>query len=221
VDANQEQAIQAALSRRADVLASYSAAKAALARVRAAKAEFLPKLFVSATGSYNSGQAGISAIPLPGAQPPTLNLSGDRLGGALLAGVSVPLYDSGLRAASLVRAEAAADSAARSLEQIRIEAARQIAAAENALCTDLEAAAAARELEAAAQTTFSAAIAAYRGGAGAITDANIAEAGLLQARDAVTDATGAARTAAATLALALGAMARDAILDPAPRGDSR
>src|SRR5262245_18090172 len=49
-----EQIVTEALARRPDVLTAYAAHEASLARLRAAKAEFMPKLFLSAPGSYSS-----------------------------------------------------------------------------------------------------------------------------------------------------------------------
>jgi Outer membrane efflux protein len=49
-----DQIVSAALARRPDVLTAYAAHEASLARLRAARAEFMPKIFLSATGSYAS-----------------------------------------------------------------------------------------------------------------------------------------------------------------------
>jgi outer membrane protein TolC len=198
--------ISEALSRRPDVLGAYAAQKASLANVRAAQAEFLPKLFLSAVGAYNSGGLRLTAIPGAGEQAATLNLNGGRLGGTILAGVTVPLYDGGTRAAALAQARAEADSAEARLTHVRDEAVRQIVLADNALHTSLSAYSAAEALREAAQTTFDAALAAYRSGVGSITDATIAETQLLGARNASTDAYSTALAAAATLALATGAL---------------
>jgi outer membrane protein len=48
-----EKVFSVALARRPDILAAFAAQKASLANVRAAEAEFLPKVFLSGTGSYN------------------------------------------------------------------------------------------------------------------------------------------------------------------------
>src|SRR5205807_4246230 len=58
-----EKVISTALARRPDILAAYAAQKASLAGVRAAEAEFLPKVFVSGTGSYNGGTLSVAGIP--------------------------------------------------------------------------------------------------------------------------------------------------------------
>jgi outer membrane protein TolC len=83
---------------------------------------------------------------------------------------------------------------------------RQTVLADNALRTSLATYAASQALESAAQTTFDSARAAYRGGVGSITDLTLAETQLLQARNASTDAYSTALSAAATLALAAGAL---------------
>jgi outer membrane protein TolC len=201
-----ETIISQALSRRPDVQSAYAAQKASLANVRAAEAEFMPKLFVSATGAYNSGSLDVTALPGIGQQSSTVNINGSRLGGSILAGVTVSLFDGGTRSATLAQARAGADSAAARLNQVRDDAVHQIAIADNALRTSLATHAAAGSLVAAAQTTFDAALAAYRSSVGSITDLLIAETQLLQAKDTETNAYSTALSAAATLALATGAL---------------
>jgi outer membrane protein TolC len=201
-----EHTVADALGRRPDVLAAYAAQRASDAEVEVARAEFLPKLFVSATAAYNSGQSNLTAIPPLGQQPPIVNLTGNRLNVAVLAGITVPIYDGGLRAATLERARAKADNARVALIHTREEAVRQIVAADAWLRTSLSAHSASRALAAAAQTTFDAALTAYRNGVGSITDATIAETQLLQAKNAETDSYSAALSAAVTLAFAMGSL---------------
>ena len=201
-----ETIVSEALARRPDVLSAYAAQKASLANVRAAQAEFLPKVFLSATGDYNENRLNLTALPAVGQQGATVNLSGSHVGGSVLAGVTVPLYDGGTRAARLAQARAEADNADARLTRVRDEAVRQIVLADNALHTSLAAYSAAEALTSAAQTTFDAALAAYRNGVGPITDVTMAETQLLQARNASTDAYSTALSAAATLALATGAL---------------
>jgi len=153
---------------RPDMLSAYAAHKASLANVRAAKAEFMPKVFVSATGSHNSGRLRITSLPGLGDQSPTMNVDTNRTGGVILAGVTVPLFDGGRRAAQLAQARAAADGAKARLAQVQDDAVKQIAVADNALRTSLESVSAADALVAAAQTTFDAALGAYRSGVGSI-----------------------------------------------------
>jgi len=96
--------ISAALARRPDIQSAYAAQKASLANVRVAEADFLPKVFLSGNGTYNSGSLSVTAIPAVGQLPPTVNINGNHLGGTVLAGVTVPLYDGGFRLAKLAGA---------------------------------------------------------------------------------------------------------------------
>jgi outer membrane protein len=202
-----EDIISASLARRPDVLSAYAAQKASLSLVQAAQAEFMPKVFLSATGAYNSGSLGVTALPSIGQQgSSTVNISGSRVGGTIVAGVTVPLYDGGTRAAALAQARAEADSADAKLSRARDDAVRQIVLADNSLHTSLSAYSAAESLATAARTTFDAALAAYRSGIGSITDLTLAETQLLQANNASTDAYSTALSSAATLALATGTL---------------
>ena len=150
-----EAIIADALSRRPDMQGAYAAEKASLAKVSAAEAEFMPKVFVNATGTYNEGNLSATAIPSAGQNlPATLNISGPHLGGSVFAGVAMPVYDAGARAALLAQASSDADAAAARLERIRQDAVRQIVLADNALHTSLAAYSASQALAAAAQTTF-------------------------------------------------------------------
>ncbi len=201
-----ERIIAEAVARRPDVQSAYAAQKASLANVRAARAEFMPKFFLLATGTYNAGNLEVTSLPSGGEQPPTVNISGHNLGGSIFAGVTFPLYDGGTRDAQLARARAEAESADARLTQVREDAVRQIVLADNALRTGLSTYAASQTLEAAAQTTFDSALAAYRNGVGSITDLTLAETQLLQAKNASTDAYSMALAAAATLALSTGVL---------------
>jgi outer membrane protein len=202
-----------ALARRPDVLSGYAAQQASLAGLRAAQAEFLPKVFASANGTRLQGDVNITAIPGIDQQLPIVNLPGNSLGvsqrqlaGTALIGATVPLYDGGSRAALMEQARDRVDNADTTLIQIRNEAVRQIVVARNTLATSLSAYNAATALAAAAQTTFNAALAAYRNGIGSISDVTTAERQLLAAKNAATDAYSTALSAAATLALATGVM---------------
>lgn len=201
-----EKIISSALARRPDILAAYAAQKASLANVRAAEAEFFPKLFLAGTGSYNNGTLSVSGVPSIGNVSPILNLSPKGFGATVLAGVTVPVFDGGTRAAILQQAQTKADNAGLALTRSRDEAVRQIVLANNALRTSLSAYTAATAVASAAKTTFDAALAAYRSGVGSITDATMAETQLLQARNASTDAYSTALSAAAALALATGSL---------------
>ena len=158
-----------ALARRPDVLSGYAALQASVANLRAAQAEFLPKVFFSGTGTRLAGSINITAIPGVDQQLPIVNLPGNQpgvsthqLGTTALVGATMPLYDGGSRAALLEQARNKVDKADTSLIQIRNEAVRQIIMAKNTLKTSLAAYRTSTVLAAAAQTTFDAALAAYQ-----------------------------------------------------------
>lgn len=199
-----EQLIAQSVGRRPDVLSAFTAEKARLAEVKAAQADFKPKLFLSASGSYTSGHIDLSAIPGPGQESPTLNLTGHHVGAVVLAGVTMPLFDGGTRAARLAQANDRADSAAATLVEVRDQAIRDIVTADNGLRTALAAHAASATLLDAAQTSYDAALAAYRHGVGSLTEVATAETQLADAQSTRSDAYSAALSAAASLALATG-----------------
>jgi outer membrane protein len=205
-----DQIVTDALARRPDVLSAYAAHEASIARLRAAQAEFMPKLFLSATGSYTSNTLSVSTLPGLGAGPsqvpPTINIPSTHYGATVILGVTVPIYDGGLRRA--LEGQARADEARTDaqLEQIRDEATREIVGASNQVHTSLSALDAAHALASAAQITFDAALDAYRHGVGSITDTTRAETALLEAQNASTDAYSVALSSAATLALAAGTL---------------
>jgi outer membrane protein len=195
-----------ALARRPDMLAAYATQKASAANIRAAEADFLPKAFITTTGSYSSAGFGLTALPPVGPQPPTFNLSGSQLGATVIAGITIPIYDGGVRDAVLGQARANADKADALLVQTRNQAIRQIVSAQNALKTNISAYEAATTLEKASQTSFDAALAAYRNGVGSITDVTVTETQLLQAGNAAADAYTGARSAAVTVAFFAGCL---------------
>lgn len=199
--------IAEALARRPDMQGAYAAEKASISKIFAAESEFMPKVFVNATGTYNEGNLNVSAIPSAGQNlPTTFNISGSHLGGSVFAGVAMPVYDAGTRAALLAQARSDADAAGQRLERIRQDAVRQIVLADNALHTALESHSASEALVAAAQKTFDSALNSYRSGEGTVTDLNLAQTQLLQAKNASADSHSAALSAAATLAFATGAL---------------
>ncbi|KWI98696.1 RND transporter [Burkholderia ubonensis] len=193
-----------AIARRPDLQSAYALENASRAKVKAAQAEFMPKVFMSASTSYSSGGTAITALPAVGQQAPTVNLNGSRYGGGVYVGVTIPLYDGGLRSAVLMQARNDAESASARLTRTKEEAVRQIVAAQNALQTSLASHEAATALVAAAQTTYDAALTAYRNGVGSVTDATLAQSQLLAAKNADVDSYCGALSAAASLALATG-----------------
>ncbi|MGO9392744.1 TolC family protein [Rhodoblastus sp.] len=215
--------IAAAIARRADIQASYAAAKAAHAGIAAAEAEFMPKVFLSASGTYVTGGLNVTSMPtlnlgalgspsLPVATSSSLSATN----GTVLGGVTVPIFDGGIRDARLREAQSRTDAAEATLQRLQQNAASEIVTADDALRSSLAAYQAAISLVSASRTTEDAAFAAYKSGAGAITTAIEAEKALLAARLAQEPAHGSALIAAAALAFATGKLSSSDAVDAGP-----
>ncbi|MBB2200830.1 TolC family protein [Gluconacetobacter tumulisoli] len=199
--------VQRAVARRPDVLAAYAATRASRSAVAAARAEFLPKVFVAGNVAYATGHLALSSVPGVGADAsPTLNLSSNNFSSVVLGGISVPIFDGGMRAATLRQARNQSDSAEATLHQTVDEAVKQMVVAENGVHTSLSAYAASGRLQTAAQTSFDAALSAFHNGMGSVTQATLAQSGLIDAQLQRSDAYYAALIAASSLAFAAGAL---------------
>lgn len=212
--------IAAAIARRADVQASYAAAKAAHTGIAAAQAEFMPKVFLTASGNYVTGGLNITSTPslnLGAMGSPSVPVSAgssfNASNAAVLGGVTIPIYDGGIRDARLRDAQSRSDAAQAVLQRLQQNAASEIVTADDALRSSLAAYQAADVLVAASKTTADAAFAAYQSGAGALPAVIEAEKALLLARLAQEQAHGTALIAAATLAFAAGRLSSSDALD--------
>jgi outer membrane protein len=203
-----DQIVAESLARRPDVLAAYAAEQASQAAVKAAKTQYLPKIFVAGTGAYVSGDLGLTAIPGVGEQLPTFNISGNHWNGAIIAGVTVPLFDARQRAQGIQQAKNESVRAAATLDKVRIQAVQEVVAAQNTLKTSIEANRASAALVDAAQTAYDAALDAYKHGVGTITAVLTAQTALLQAQLSLDQSESATQTAAVTLAFASGRLGR-------------
>ncbi|HDX8356615.1 TPA: TolC family protein [Aeromonas hydrophila] len=192
-----EALIQQALSQRPDVAASYAVLQASKAGIEAAQIGYLPKVYLGGNLSHGSGNFDISGLPSIGQQG---------LGSGVLLGVTVPLYDGGVRDARIRDAFSRAETAADEFQRVQTAAVSEIVAAHNALRTALESYRAATVLIAAASTTYEATLAAYRSGVGTIDTATAADTALLDARQAQGDAHAAALASSVNLAFVLGAL---------------
>jgi outer membrane protein len=219
--------IQEAIARRPDIQASYATARAAEADIEAAKADLMPKVFLSASDTYVTGNLDITSLPtVPSLSPaggssPTLsaptpssasipnlsslgNISTSRNNATVLGGIAFPLYDGGVRDARVHEARSRADAAQSTVVRLQQAAATEVVAADDALRSSLAAFRAATVLVQASTVTEDAALAAYKSGSGTLTASIEAERGLLGARLAQAQAHGTALIAAATLAFATG-----------------
>ena len=127
-----EQIITDALARRPDVLAAYAAEQPN--RPRRARGLGLPAQGLPVRVDLaHLGRSSITAVPAIGQQAGTVNLDGSRSGSSVFLGVTLPLYDGGLRAAARMQARNDAASAGERLTRAKQDATRQIVAARNAL----------------------------------------------------------------------------------------
>lgn len=205
-----DEAIRTALSRRPDLQASYAALGVAEAGVAAAEADFLPKVYLAAVAGSNRTNFEVGHLP---------ELRHRSSTSAVLIGVTVPLYDAGLRSARRRDAEIHADNAKRIFQQAQQDALREIIMAQDVLHSALASYYAADELTRTASIAYDAALEAYRHGVGTVTAAMEAATGLLDARSAHADAYAASLSAAAGLAFVMGAMTahRESWLEQAGR----
>lgn len=195
-----QDAIRGALARRPDLQASYAALAAAKAGVTAAEADFLPKVYLAAIAGGNRNRFEVGH--LPGIQHRSST-------SAVLVGVTVPLYDAGMRAARLKDAEIHVDNARKTFEEMQRDIVREIVLAESTLRSALESYDAASELVEVASVAHDAALEAYQHGVGTITVVTETATSLLDAREARSDAYAASLSAAANLAFVMGKMTSD------------
>ena len=192
-----EKMIRLALSQRPDVLASYAAVEAAKAGIKATEADFLPKVYLAGAVAGGDGRFDIQGLP---------GISQQTSSSSILVGVSVPLYDGGIRAARVKEAESRAAVAAEGFKKTQELAVREIVVAADTLRSALESNQAALNLVKTSCITYDAALESYRNGVGTITVANEAANGLLNAQQMSSDAHAASLVAAANLAFVMGKM---------------
>ena len=194
-----QKVIEQALSQRPDVLASYALAKAAKEGISAAEADYLPKIYLGGSLATGHGRFDIQGLPSIGQQTSSSNI---------LIGVTLPLYDGGMRDIRVQEARSRADSADETFKKTRDAAAREIVVAGDALQSAIASGKAAAHLVETAEVTYDAALDAYKYGVGTVTVANEAANNLLAAQQANTDARTAVLVAAANLAFVMGDITR-------------
>lgn len=220
-----ERTIAEAVARRPDIQASLATARAATAGIKAAEADLLPKVFVSASDTYATGNLSLTSLPnfsplIPsGSSPSGLspspssipspssvlgNVSLNRNDTTVLGGVTFPIFDGGLRDARIREAKSRANAAEATTQRLEQAAATEVIAASDALRSSVAAYTASTGLVATSVVAEDATLAAYKSGAGTFTAAVEAQRALLAARLAQAQAHGTALIAAATLAFSTG-----------------
>lgn len=192
-----QERIEAVIAQRADIAAAYAAVKMADAGKRAAQAAFMPKIYMGAGWAKNNSNFQAGSLPSIGAQ--------NTATGALI-GISVPLYDAGLRSTQLSKAKIAQEQAQLQLEHLHVTAVREIVAAEQVLQTALESHEAAQELVQTASVVHDAALESYKVGRTSTVLLTESAIQLNKAHQAEAEAKYAAIAAAANLAFVMGTM---------------
>lgn len=194
-DLPDDEALQAAVQQRPDVQATQSTYQAAQAGIDSARANFYPKIALMGVTAGGNSRLNIQGLP-------TISPRSSSTG--VLLGVSIPIFDGGLRSMQLRQARLEADAAQRAHHKNEHDALKEMYLAGDALRTALEAYNASRTLLEAAQTTYDAALEAYTVGLSSMTLLSEAATGLAGAKDAHHAAYTAAQIASATLAFAMG-----------------
>ncbi len=189
--------IAQALARRPDVAASYAALQASQANITAVRAGYLPKVFAAANVALGSSRFDVGRLP---------SLEQQQSGSGVVVGLTMPLFDGGLRDARLKEAESRAAVAQDEFQHTQTAALTEIMLARNGLTSALESNRAATALVAASQITYDAALEAYRHGVGTVDVAQVADNAFIAAREAQIAARTAAHVQAIKLAFALGAL---------------
>ena len=184
-----------ALAHRPDVIAAIGKIEAAEGALKSRRADYYPKIGLSAQIFENIGGFSTDGGPWSTVNKP---------GGSILLTLSVPLYDGGGRDSRVASAQSEVAAARDSLAQVRDAATLQVVSAYNDLKTSLAAYSAAVALREAAQTAYEAALGAFNGGVGTYTDVASELSSLATADAQKEDAHANVFTAAAALAFASG-----------------
>jgi outer membrane protein len=198
--ASVDRLIDAALKQRPEVLAAYAKLKASAGNVERARAEFMPKVALTASAGQNIGDMTLHDSRTGITATQRLNQPAE----TVFVGVTIPLFDGGLRDNQLQIAEAGIAASKDELAALQLTAAREIVAARDLLETSLAAYRAAGETVRAAELTSKGALEYYRNGIGTMTEAINAQTALLQAQLAEAKAHSDALVAAATIVFSTG-----------------
>lgn len=192
--------LDTALQSRPDLQAAFARARASEAHVAAVEAQFRPKIVASGA----LGRA-ISAGTIDDSRTSwNLHINDNRPIASVFVGVTIPLWDGGVKERRLAAARAEAGAARADAESLRLLAEGEIVDAYELLKSSLAANSAAGELIATAGTSFDAAQSYFAQGLATIADVNTAQRLLYDAELSQIDAQHAALSAAATLAFASG-----------------
>lgn len=187
--------IKKALAQRPDVLANYELTQAAIKATQSVETEYFPRVYIA--GGIAGGNNSLDVQGLPGINQNTSSSN-------ILIGISIPLYEGGIRQARMKNAQSDIVIAQENLRKNQELAIREMSLAENTLKSALEANQAAKNLVDTTQLTYTASVDFYHNGLGTVTEINTAEIALLTAQIAHIDAYTSSLIASVDLAFALG-----------------
>lgn len=190
-------AIDLALAHRPDIIAALGKVDAAEANLKGERRSYYPVIELAAKAFQNIGSLNSDGGPYSDI---------DRPGQSIFLSFSVPLFDGGMRRNRIAIADSRLHQAEDQLAAARDSASQQVVRAYNGLVTSLAEYEAAVVLSQAAHTAYDAALRSYRQGVGTYTDLSTEENALVQGDTQVEDSRAGAHTAAAALALSMGAM---------------
>jgi outer membrane protein len=190
-------AVDQALAHRPDVIAALGKVDAAAAALKGERRSYYPQIELSGQAFQNIGSLNSDGGPYSHI---------DRPGQSIMLSFSVPLFDGGMRRSRISLADAKAREAQEQLAAARDSASQQVVRAYNGLLTSLAEYDAAKVLSQAAHTAYEAALRSYRQGIGTYTDLATEESAVVQGDTQLEDARANAHTAAAALALSMGAI---------------
>jgi outer membrane protein TolC len=190
-------AVDQALAHRPDIIAALGKVDAAEAALKGERRSYYPEIQLAGKAFQNIGSLNSDGGPYSHI---------DRPGQSILLSFSVPIFDGGMRRNRISIADAKARQAQEQLATARDSASQQVVRAYNGLLTSLAEYDAATALSQAAHTAYEAALRSYRQGVGTYTDLATEENAVVQGDTQVEDARANAHTAAAALALSMGAI---------------
>lgn len=187
--------IDRALSQRPDLVAKLASVRVAQAEVKAAKAEYYPKVSFEGNVGYSQLDVSIKNSPYFGGNQPVYGVG---------VAIDLPVFEGFARRQKLRIAESGLAAAESDLASSRDSAVREVWKAYTDFKTALQKQDSAKVLLSASQSAFDASLAAYRHGLGTYVDVVNAQHNLTAAHSVMIDTRSAIFTCQTALALSIG-----------------
>jgi outer membrane protein TolC len=199
-----DQSIQMALSRRPEIATALAQLRASQAGLKAAKAEYFPKVGLEGIANQNIGAMRVNSSDYYSVNRPTASV---------LLKFELPLFDGGLRESENGIARSKVREARTRIAKTQNEIMRQVARAHDDLNSALAQHKAAIAYAEAAEKEATSTLEAYRLGVGTFTAAQSAETDSVQAQSGQAQAYSQVLDSAASLAFATGALTSGNVLE--------